>query len=162
VNFSKHAGETGASANFEARLLDGKPYLGLGNYASSWADDAWYFRKYHVNDYIETVERETSAIGDFYCLPAEEQWAKYILYSLNFGFIDKHRFEARFYARLTDLFASEIQYLEERQWILHDERSLALARGTFQHLHIVRALFYSRKAQRWLMELAPAKTAIGL
>jgi oxygen-independent coproporphyrinogen III oxidase len=158
VNFSKHPDETGTSANFEARLLDGKAYLGLGNYASSWADDAWYFRKYRVNDYIDTIEGEKSAIGDFYRLPPEEQWAKYILYSLNFGFIDKHRFEARFHSRLIDLFESEIQYLEKKRWMLQDETSHTLASGAFQNLHLVRALFYSRNAQRWLMALAPEKT----
>lgn len=104
VNFSRRADETGTSACFEGRLLDGLPYLGLGNYASSLRGNHWAFNAYDVGDYVDRVEAGANPCEHAYELPQAEAQAKYVLYSLNYGFVDDARFTRRFGVALADAY----------------------------------------------------------
>ncbi len=153
VNFSKFATETGTSAYFEGRLLDGLPYVGLGNYSSNQMGDFWYFNTYKVDAYIDQVMQGESVIGDFYHLPSAELYAKYLLYSFNYGFIDGLRFQKRFGTSLMEAFEEELQIAFNKGWMTKRGSIWQLAEGQFKNMNFVRSLFYSGEAKEWLMEL---------
>ncbi len=153
VNYSKYPDETGTSAYFEGRLLDGAAYLGLGNYSSNQIDDYWYFNTYKVDAYIEQVMKGESVIGDFYRLPAAELYAKYLLYSFNYGFLDEMRFQKRFGHSLGEVFADSLQVALDNGWMVQDGTRWRLVEGQFKNMNYLRSLFYSKQAKQWLMGL---------
>ncbi len=151
VNFSRHADETGTSAYFEARLLDGSPYLGLGNYASSLCGEAWWFAPYKVNDWLKRIEAgEHFPVGDSYLLPDAERMAKYLLLSLSFGVIDPQRFEKVFNQELQDCFAAELEVAQDQHWLVKSGTLYHIGAGHFGDLPKLRSLFYSTRAIEWL------------
>jgi oxygen-independent coproporphyrinogen III oxidase len=153
VNFSKRKNETGTSAYFEGRLLDGLPYLGFGNYASSWLGDYWYFNQYEVEEYIEKlIQKPTkkNVISDFYYLPVHEQYSKYILYSLNFGCIDRNRFNDKFKIQLDEVFQEEMKFLIKKNWLEECNSGWKIVEGEFSKINLIRSVFYSAQAKNWL------------
>jgi oxygen-independent coproporphyrinogen-3 oxidase len=155
VNFSRHRGETGTSPYFEGRLLKGLPYLGIGNYASSLVQDAWWFAPYGVNRWLQAVEAgDTLPIGDSYRLPNEEVMAKYLLSSLSFGRLDFDRFLACFGQDLTIRFGPALTYAVERDWLRRDQSGFGIVPGAFRFMPQIRSLFYSVAATAWVEERA--------
>lgn len=151
LNFCRRVGESGTSDYFEGRLLDGLPYVGCGNYASSLLEARWSFAPYEVDDYVEALARgEISPAQDVYDLPLEERAAKYALASLNFGVIDPARFRAAVGADLEDVFGARLEAARERGWLIERGGVFAVAPGSFEHIYALRALFYSRGAVDWL------------
>lgn len=153
VNFSRIRTETGTSAYFEGRLLDGYNYIGLGNYASSQIDNYWFFKTYGVDNYTKSINNSKLAVDDFYLLPNDELYAKYILYSLNFGFIDSERFNKRFDENFWKVFENEIDFAISNKWLNKNDDKLELNYGNFKNINFVRSLFYSSKAKEWLFKL---------
>ena len=151
VNFSKNNSESGTSAYFEGRLLNGKSYLGLGNYATSMVNNYWYFNTYNVSTYIQNIKNNLQVIGDFYKLPSREIYAKYILYSLNFGFVDEQRFFQKFQCSLWDIFQEELTFAIEKGWIYKENEKWKINKYQFCNISYIRSLFYSPQAQKWLM-----------
>jgi oxygen-independent coproporphyrinogen-3 oxidase len=153
VNFSRHPGETGTSPYFEGRLLDGLPYLGAGNYASSLVGERWWFAPYGVDGYVAQVEAgEALPHEDGYVLPEDELWAKYVLLSLNFGRIDPARFR-RFSGgvELEAAFGPRLEHALEAGWLVRGTDGVyGVAPGQFRAMYSLRALFYSAGAVRWL------------
>ncbi len=154
VNFSRRAGETGTSAYFEGRLLDGLPYLGLGNYASSLRGNFWSFNAHNLRDYMTRVSQGANPVEFFYELPLAESQAKYALYSLNYGFIDEVRFEHRFGVSFADTYTKELNHALGAGWMKRDGTRWQIAPGRFHQAHAIRSLFYSEPARQWLMNLA--------
>jgi oxygen-independent coproporphyrinogen-3 oxidase len=155
VNFSLHKGETGTSAYFEGRLLDGLPYLGLGNYASSLYRDNWWFAPYGVNDWMRRIEGgNIFPVGNAYQLPMDELMAKYLLLSLNFGFIDAERFRSVFGCEFAETFSEELDYAEENCLLRRDGQRYYVA-YQFSHMPLIRSLFYSGQAMTWLKRYQP-------
>jgi oxygen-independent coproporphyrinogen-3 oxidase len=158
VNFSRHAHESGTSSYFEKRLLDGMPYLGAGNYASSAIDASWFFAPYEVDDYVAAIESgESLPVQDVYTLPLEERAAKHMLASLNYGIIDPVRFEQSLGTSFMGMFGDRIAYARERGWIVASETEGEHPRwhitpGRFDHLYALRALFYSPRALSWVQQ----------
>jgi oxygen-independent coproporphyrinogen-3 oxidase len=151
LNFSWISDETGPSAYFERRLLDGMPYLGLGNYASSLIGEQWWFAPYRVGDWLAAVEGgSVLPVGDSYHLPTAEVMAKYLLLSLSFGVIDPVRFRSRFDCALSDQFADALTYAIDRGWLFEHSGVFALKPGAFRYLPWLRALFYAPQAIEWL------------
>jgi oxygen-independent coproporphyrinogen-3 oxidase len=153
VNFSRHSAETGTSTYFESRLLDGQPYLGLGNYATSLRDNFWSFNSQNTADYVARVNGGTNPCEFFYELPAAESQAKYALFSLNYGFIDASRFARRFGVRFDDFYAKELSHALAAGWLEQKGERWHVKPGQFSRLHSIRSLFYSESARRWLMAL---------
>jgi oxygen-independent coproporphyrinogen-3 oxidase len=153
VNFSRRADETGTSACFEGRLLDGLPYLGLGNYASSLRGNHWSFNAYAVADYVNRIKRGANPCEYFYELPQAEAQAKYLLYSLNYGFIDEARFHRRFRVSLSDAYPKELDTAVSSGWLSRTDNRWHLAHGRFDALHRLRSLFYPDDAKAWLMNI---------
>ena len=153
VNFSRRSDETGTSACFEGRLLDGLPYLGLGNYATSLRGDRWSFNAPSARGYIDLVESGRDPTEFSYLLPREEAQAKYVLYSLNYGFIDDARFTRRFGAILADCYPEELEHATRAGLLSHREGRWQLVEGRFDAIPIIRSLFYPRQARIWLMSL---------
>lgn len=156
VNFSRHEGETGVSAYFEARLLNGTPYIGLGNYASSLMGDFWWFAPYGVNAFLDAADNgDFLPVGDSYRLPAEERMAKYVLLSLSFGVLDARRFARAFHGvSLEAAFPDALHTAVERGWLrapLPGQSTYTVAPGAFGNLPQVRALFYAPGAISWLL-----------
>lgn len=155
VNFSRHPGETGTSPYFEGRLLDGLPYLGAGNYASSLIGERWWFAPYKVDAYLEAIDAgDPLPAEDAYRLPLAERMAKSTLLSLNFGFIDPARFFAQFGVDLEARFAAEIDHALAQRWLCRTQafgrEVYGVAPGAFGRMPEIRALFYSAAAVDWL------------
>jgi oxygen-independent coproporphyrinogen III oxidase len=156
VNFCRHAGETGTSPYFEGRLLDGLPYLGTGNYASSLLGDCWWFAPYRVGDWLKAVEGgQVLPARDLYWLPADERMAKYLLLSLSFGALDPGRFRRCFGVELKDSFGPALTYALGQGWLTRSGEVFGITPGAFRHLPKVRSLFYSEAAVAWLGRQTP-------
>jgi oxygen-independent coproporphyrinogen-3 oxidase len=153
VNFSRRAEETGTSACFEGRLLDGLPYLGVGNYASSLRGNHWSFNAYAVGDYVSRIKAGTNPCDYHYELPQEEAQAKYVLYSLNYGFIDEARFQSRFGIAFAEAYPPELDFALTSGLLNRIGNRWQLAPGRFESMHILRSLFYPDAARNWLLRI---------
>ena len=153
VNFSRRADETGTSACFEGRLLDGLPYLGVGNYASSLRDNHWSFNAYAVGDYVSRIKADANPCEYYYTLPQDEAQAKYLLYSLNYGFVDEARFQRRFGLTLAAAYPRELEYALSAGLMMQNGPRWQVTPGRFDRMHIIRSLFYPAAAKDWLMSL---------
>jgi oxygen-independent coproporphyrinogen-3 oxidase len=167
VNFSRHAGETGTSPYFEGRLLDGLPYLGAGNYASSLVGARWGFAPYGVDTYLEAVEAGALLPQEAsYVLPGDELWAKYVLLSLNFGLIDPRRFRAFSGGEeLEAAFGPRLAHAVEAGWLRRGADGVyGVAPGQFRAMPWIRSLFYSVGAVEWVARryAAPAPLAAAV
>lgn len=161
VNFSLRANESGTSSYFENRLKHGRPYLGLGNYATSMIDRYWIFAPYTVNGWLDAYgvsSAQEDMIGfwpvhDAYSLPVEEMAAKQVLLSLSFGLICVDSFNRRFPSMTIDyLYGDVLQKLvEDLKWMKYEEatNTYVLREGMFHQLPKIRSLFYSRKCLKW-------------
>jgi oxygen-independent coproporphyrinogen III oxidase len=151
VNFSRHKDETGTSAYFERRLLDGMPYLGIGNYASSLYGDAWWLAPYGVNAWSKAVDSGVNfPVGDCYRLPQEETQAKYLLLSLSFGLIDSERFFKAFGVDFNQRFKREVEYALAKNWLRQEGKKYYIVDGKFSCMPSIRSLFYSARSINWL------------
>jgi len=153
VNFCRHAAETGTSAYFEGRLLDGQPYLGLGNYATSLRGNFWSFNAHSAPDYVARVAAGANPCEFFYELPSAESQAKYALFSLNYGFIDATRFVWRFGVRFEEFYVNDLTYALAAGWLEQRGNHWHVKPGQFGRMHAIRSLFYPETARRWLMAL---------
>jgi oxygen-independent coproporphyrinogen-3 oxidase len=153
VNFSRRPDETGTSACFEGRLLDGLPYLGVGNYASSLRGNHWSFNAYSVGDYVDRIKAGANPCEYYYELPQAEARAKYVLYSLNYGLIDEARFQRRFGITLAEAYPREMEFALGSGLLKHLGSRWQLAAGRFDHMHIIRSLFYPDSAKEWLSQI---------
>ncbi|HAA57780.1 MAG TPA: hypothetical protein DCE42_23640 [Myxococcales bacterium] len=154
VNFSRYPDETGTSAYFEGRLLDGEPYLGIGNYATSLFDWTWSFAPYRVRDWERAIDGgDVFPVGDGYVLPEDEVAAKYILLSLNFGVIDSRRFARIFGVPLEERYDDELSFALEQGWLVSESKGVyTLSEGHFGHMPHLRSLFYSLSALQWMQK----------
>lgn len=158
VNFSRHQGETGTSSYFEGRLLDGLPYVGLGNYASSLIGQNWWFAPYGVNQWLSArASGIMLPVGDAYHLPVMEIMAKHVLANLSFGVIDGQRFRRAFSMSLEDSFGPSLEMACEHGWLTRDsgnsgesDNHYSVAPSAFKHMSEIRALFYTPAAIAWL------------
>ena len=153
VNFSRNPDETGTSACFEGRLLDGLPYLGLGNYASSLRGDHWSFNAYDVGEYVGRINADANPCEYYYELPRAEAQAKYLLYSLNYGFVDDARFQRRFGTSMLEAYPREMAHALSEGILRRDGARWQVAPGCFDRIHMLRSLFYPQPARSWLMTL---------
>lgn len=151
VNFSKNKSETGTSDYFEGRLLDGKPYLGLGNYATSMIDNYWYFNTYTTHKYIHNINNKFKVMEDFYNLTIREVYAKYILYSLNFGILDELRFFHRFHQNIGEIFQDELNLARHQGWLYQEGNIWKICQDNFKNMSYIRSLFYSPQVQKWMI-----------
>ena len=154
VNFTLHADETGTSAYFEGRLLDGLPYLGLGNYATSWMGRRWTFAERSLSRWTRRAQ-DSWAAGDDYLLPVEEAMAKQLLLMLSFGFLDGQRFELRFGEPLEERFGTRLRIAVEEGILEREGLTWSLVPGRFGQLPLLRALLYSERSLAWLEALGP-------
>ncbi|MBS0659256.1 MAG: coproporphyrinogen III oxidase family protein [Verrucomicrobia bacterium] len=160
VNFAREPRETGTSAYFEGRLLDGLPYLGLGNYATSLRGHRWSFNVRGVRSYLRQVAADASTTEDCYDLPPAEVMAKQVLLSLNFGFIDPARFARQFGVDFEEVFAEPLACAVAAGWLQRaPDACWRLAPGAFSQLPLLRALFYPPAARAWLESLDAAEAA---
>jgi oxygen-independent coproporphyrinogen-3 oxidase len=171
VNFSKRADETATSRYFQGRLLEGLPYLGIGNYSSTLYNNTWLFAPYTVDEFLikagerlfEPDLRLNHPVGDSYQLPDDEIVAKQILLSLSFGVIDPKRIES-----MTGKPTHEIGHLQQaldfavdQQWMeLHSDGTyrISTASPAFEILPKLRSLFYTSRAISWLEEFFESKS----
>jgi oxygen-independent coproporphyrinogen-3 oxidase len=157
VNFSRHAGELGTSKYFEKRILWGEPYIGIGNYATTLLGGHWLFNYRNVDDYANRVLDGLDAVEFHYELPPEEQFAKYLLYSLNYGVIMPNRFAELFGRDLWDEYGPELEYAISEGWLKKNTDSNTLSVRRFSRIHLMRSLFYTSEARRWLMRWCGAE-----
>lgn len=149
VNFSIEQDESGTSEYFERRLLWGDSYIGVGNYATSLLCDHWIFNSRSVDKYIQSVLSGQSAVAYHYKLPAPEQYAKYLLYSLNFGVILPKQFKKLFGCTIENVFGPELAFAEKMGWIVREADCVSLAQNMFGSMYFLRSLFYSTAAKQW-------------
>jgi len=87
----------------------------------------------------------------FYELPAAESQTKYVLFSLNYGFIDNVRFARRFGVCFDEFYAKELDHALVAGWLEKQGQRWQVKPAQFSRLHSIRSLFYSEPARRWLM-----------
>ena len=163
VNFSRHAGETGTSPYFEGRLLDGLPYVGAGNYASSLVGARWWFAPYEVDTYVAAVQGgAVLPEEDGYTLPDAERCAKYVLLSLNFGLIDPARFRAFAGVELEARYGPQLEHAQEVGWLRKEGGVYGVEPGRFRELPWIRSLFYAPGAVEWLSGRTPLPEALRI
>lgn len=150
LNFARRRGETGTSAYFQGRLLEGAPYLGLGNYATTLIGRSWCFNVPDVRQYIDRVRTGATPRGDCYLLPQDEVDAKYVLGSLNFGIVDESRFARVSPRPFREAYAAELELAQLEGWLSPDGPVWKLAPGAFWAMPRVRALFYPPRARAWM------------
>lgn len=157
VNFARRPGETGTSAYFEGRLLDGHAYLGVGNYASSQTGARWWFAPYKVDRWLEAVESGVHLpAGDLYRLPAGERAAKQLLLALSFGVVDGARLRRAHGIELDAVCGPALEFALSRGYLVPDgDERWTLAPGRFDVLPRLRALFYTAAATAWLDRQRP-------
>ena len=153
VNFSRRPEETGTSACFEGRLLDGLPYLGLGNYASSLRGNHWSFNYYSVGDYVQRVNAGANPCAYYYELPQAEAQTKYILYALNYGLVDEVRFKRRFGLSIGEAYPTELDYAISNGLLQRNGMRWQVTEKNFGRMHLIRGLFYPAAARDWLSNL---------
>jgi oxygen-independent coproporphyrinogen III oxidase len=146
VNFSRVPDRLGTSRYLESRILDGVDYLGVGLYASSLHGTTWRFGKKSYRAYLQTP----GAAQDVYSLPVEHVMAKYLLLQLSYGYLDEHRFEARFGEPLGRRYERVLDFLCAQRLFERTSDGYALVGGTFGELPGIRALFYPEDALTWL------------
>ena len=168
VNFTKHKGETGTSAYFEGRLLDGLQFFGIGNYATSTFGDKWWFAPHGVDQWMDLVSTHKEGgddwtraarylpLGDCYTLPIEERAAKYLLLSLSFGIIDPVRYQYIFQEDIHQRFSFALSFAVEAGWMRFEASSgkYVIEKGHFKDMPQLRSLFYSSKAIHWLKNVS--------
>ncbi len=153
VNFSRHSAETGTSAYFENRLLEGRPYLGVGNYATSLRRNLWVFNTKSATKYVSRISANQNPGEFFYELPPAESQAKYALFSLNYGFIDGDRFTRRFHVSFDELYVEELSHALAAGWLERRGSRWQVREGQFGRMNVIRSLFYTKLARQWLMAL---------
>jgi oxygen-independent coproporphyrinogen-3 oxidase len=157
LNFSRHAGETGTSPYFEGRLLDGLPYVGVGNYASTLCGGHWGFAPYAADSWMAQVEGgAVLPLADLYALPVQERVAKQVLLSLSFGRLDPARFRAAHGVGLEEACGPAVRRALEEGWLVEAGGEYRVAPGRFDVLPQLRALFYPPGAVRWLEAHGPS------
>jgi len=144
LNFSRHAGETGTSAYFERRVRDGEAYLGIGDYASSHAGDAWAFSTRGVEAWLA----DQTGHADAYALDRTETMAKHVLLTLSFGRLDRARFERRFGEPVSARHGEALERACREGWLVEDREGWAV--GEFAALPRIRAMFHPERAIAWL------------
>ena len=103
---------------------------------------------------VRCVTEAVNPIEFFYELPASESQAKYVLYSLNYGFVDGLRFARRFGVFLQEVYNEQLDYALAAGWLSQSNGRWQLAPGQFKRMHAIRSLFYPLAAQRWLRGLS--------
>lgn len=154
VNFSRRREETGTSAYFERRLLDGSTYVGVGNYASSMLAEQslWWFAPYTVDEWLHLLAHgHQLPLGDVYLLPKREHMAKYILASLSFGRIDPLRFHRLFNEKVDAVFREELDFAVQNGMLFWDAEALEyrVVPGEFRSMPTLRSLFISDHFVHW-------------
>ena len=157
VNFSRRVEETGTSAYFEGRLLDGMPYLGLGNYATTLRSNYWSFNAYGMRNHVSRIQMNANPVEFFYELPEPESKAKYVLSSLNFGFVDERRFLRRFGISFSETYPEQLGHALEFGLMERSKGRWLVKPGQFHRMHVIRSLFYSGSAREWLRKLVGAR-----
>ena len=161
LNFSRHAGETGTSPYFEGRLLDGLPYVGVGNYASTLCGGHWGFAPYKVDAWVEQVEGgAVLPLSDLYALPLQERVAKQVLLSLSFGRLDPARFEAAHCLTPEQACGPALARALQEGWLVQQAGEYRLAPGRFDVMPRLRSLFYPARAITWLQSNGPSLTPL--
>jgi len=174
VNFSRIPNETGTSAYFEGRLLDGLQFLGLGNYATSVFAGSWWFAPYHVDQWLFDIDQRKTwlaknsvnpssaerlgvfmPVSDCYSLPMEEFAAKYALFSLSFGVLDPRRFVHIFNCELEEVYYDSLKYALAQGWLWKNssDNCYYITPGQFKNMPLIRSLFYTRSAINWLKSI---------
>ena len=151
LNFSLHKTETGTSQYFERRLLYGDSYIGVGNYATSLIDNYWMFNCHDIDKYIKNVRVGTELIEYCYYLPPAEQYAKFALFSLNYGVLATDVFFTKFGCSLYSVYGDELDYAEQKGWIIASNGRVSIAPGKFAKIYFLRSLLYSHDAKNWFM-----------
>ena len=152
LNYSRHPLESGTSTYFQNRLLDGVPYLGLGNYATSLVGRRWRFNVRGVRQYVSRVQAGVSPVGDCYLLPQEEVEAKYVLGSLSFGVIEDEKFRRVSGRSVVEAYGEELKYAEGAGWLIRNGSTWRITSGMFRAVPQLRSIFYTQQARTWMRE----------
>ena len=152
LNFSLHKSETGTSQYFERRLLYGDSYVGVGNYATSLIDNYWMFNCHDIDRYMQNVHNGVELIDYCYQLPRAELYAKYAMFSMNYGVIAEDSFSRKFGCSIYSVYGAELEYAEQDGWIITRNGKVSITPGKFAKIYLLRSLLYSHTAKNWFIE----------
>ncbi len=151
LNFSRHPAETGTSPYFEGRLLDGLPYVGAGNYASSLVGDRWWFAPLGIASWERAAAADPFCADDVYRLPASERAAKQVLLALSFGLLDPVRLSSAVGLDFEPTYAEPLAWAEANDLLVRSaDGCWRIRSGAFRYMPTLRALFYPPAALAWI------------
>ena len=150
MNFSRVPGRLGTSRYLEARILEGRDYVGTGLYASSLVGDTWRFGRKSYRQWQDLAAKGELAAEDLYCLPTGHVAAKYVLLALSYGFLDEERYRRRFGESLGSRFGSALALAESRSLLRRTPEGWEMTEGSFGELPGLRAMFYPEDALGFL------------
>ena len=144
MNTFSRCNDKGVSSYLRTRMLEGKPYKGLGIAAQSMSHRgiSYNILKGCHEKYLPVYER--LAEEDIYLLPAEEVAAKYVSVSLYSGCFSLKVLSEILKADAEQYYSEELNFLKENELISHADSGLCrLTRKGFLYYGAVAALFWS-------------------
>lgn len=122
-------------------IVDSEEYVGIGSGAFSYVNGSLYVNNFSVNEYINSINNQKSAINGVkrYDLPAQMRyWFMMNLFSTNF---DRQAFYKRFGKPIWLGLPIEMLFLNLMGSFKNDDRNLLTRRGQYYSLVMMREFF---------------------
>ncbi len=175
--YSRIDRDTGTSIYLTKRVIEGKPYLGIGLGAQSFTNKSISYNSGSVGKnlapYLQKILKSEFPIQDFYQLPDVHLMAKMIAVSFYFGEINLFAFQSKFGNRIEDFYPDEIKFLLDEGYMHYStsmngselklnngpypKECLSLTEKGASHFNGCIAQFYAPSVKKYLLERDPNK-----
>lgn len=155
--FSRVERDFGTSDYLTHRVIGGTPYIGMGLGAQSFGNNFLAYNDGAANKrttrYLSRIAANDLPIQDFYLLPQAEQMAKMISVAFYFGYIDTEAFQKRFHLNFSDVYATQIIFLQEQKLMQYKGRLFELTKLGNENINGIIPLFHSERSQQELLKM---------
>ncbi|AFM10903.1 coproporphyrinogen-III oxidase family protein [Turneriella parva] len=171
--YSRTSGDTGTSKYLTHRVIEGRPYLGLGLGAQTYSPTTIAYNSgaagKNLTPYLRDIEKGLLPIQDLYDLPAAHMMAKMIAVSFYFGEINLTAFKERFGQNLEEAYGPAVEFaiseglmsytesVNGREIALSGKTCLSLTEKGARHFNGTIALFFAPSVQGYLIR--PSSTS---
>ena len=150
--FSLNDEDLGLSSYLRYRMIHNVSYKGFGIAAQSKSKIGISYNIGKNHEDIDTCfKNDTFLATDIYILPKEELVAKYIMISLYYGEFDLNSISKILGKDANEFYNTELTFLIENKYIKIQNNKVRLTEKGFKYYGAIGALFYSKKAKKWLM-----------
>lgn len=171
--YARNPQETGTSTYLTHRVIEGRPYLGIGLGAQTFSPTTIAYNSgaagKNLTPYLRDVEKGLLPIQDLYDLPAAHMMAKMIAVSFYFGEINLEAFRQRFGQDLETAYGPAVEFVIKEGLMNYTEsangaeislassRCLSLTEKGARHFNGTIALFFAPSVQSYL--IGPSDTS---